>query len=266
MKNYVLTQDDIKGSKISKKELRVDCWWVKIEKTNGCTKWVEQYKYNWLLYNPTFEFIPKHYAVHHLDWDKTNDDPSNLAIMQRAHHTAHYYKNTMKQTEVEISVSPDTFKKYGYYPIGEPKVAFNKQRGVWAVRFAELYDGEKKWRSVSVDEDGNSFDTREKAEAFKATIWIENWSLPIFYNSSWLFWGDSGLRSSGFNSCTLLGHDLLNTLLHPYIVEKPIRRYHHGGTHGRLIRRPIDLVERIDLGVDAFRNGTPGLPVFVGLG
>jgi hypothetical protein len=48
--------------------------------------------YVWLKTNPAFPYIPKGYVIHHLDADKTNDDPSNLSLMQRFHHIAHHWK------------------------------------------------------------------------------------------------------------------------------------------------------------------------------
>jgi len=52
--------------------------------------------YIWLLHCPDFERLPKGYVLHHLDWDETNDDISNLALMLTGGHAAHHFKNAHK--------------------------------------------------------------------------------------------------------------------------------------------------------------------------
>lgn len=60
---------------------RKDRFFVKVKLCNGAIKTFPRYVYNWLKHNPSFKSIPKGYLIHHLDHEKTNDDPSNLVLM-----------------------------------------------------------------------------------------------------------------------------------------------------------------------------------------
>jgi hypothetical protein len=52
-------------------------FYVKV--SNGYSeKTMPRANFVWLKANPSFESIPKGYVVHHLDFDPTNDDPSNF--------------------------------------------------------------------------------------------------------------------------------------------------------------------------------------------
>lgn len=111
------------GYQVLNKEFYKGRWYVTINKTlHGKTK-IPNYIWVWMINNPAFEFIPKGYVIHHLDHDKTNDDPSNLVLMQKFHHVAHHFKQ--KKIMPEIKISPEWRESNLPIPVGkisEPKI------------------------------------------------------------------------------------------------------------------------------------------------
>jgi hypothetical protein len=82
--------------------LRDNRFYVRIENGESKISTMPRANHVWLKFNPSFKEIPKGYSIHHLDGDQTNDDPSNLALMQKYHHTAYHWKQKTIETKVEI--------------------------------------------------------------------------------------------------------------------------------------------------------------------
>lgn len=124
----------------------------------------------WLQYNPTFSDIPKGYIVHHLDHDQTNDDPSNLVIMQKYHHVAHHWK----QKKIEVPVTVDVSEKYTVlapdYPLKRPVVIHVKSRNKFSIKYQTLDCKKGQWKLIG-SFGGETFRTREAAEAAIDKIW-----------------------------------------------------------------------------------------------
>lgn len=81
---------------------RNDRFQVRVKHEDGSVRTMPRYIYVWLKHNPSFIEIPHGYVVHHLDGDKTNDDPSNLVIMYKMHHIAHHFKQKTNQVPVKL--------------------------------------------------------------------------------------------------------------------------------------------------------------------
>lgn len=128
--------------------------------------------YNWLMVNPAFESIPKGYVIHHLDHDKLNDDPTNLVLMQKHHHSAYHWKQKKIDTEVKISVVGYNVERTSYSPTTKPvvKKRTDVKKPWYFLTFREKIEGESVFTIASKDFSGNRFYTRQEAEQFKKVI------------------------------------------------------------------------------------------------
>jgi len=124
--------------------------------------------FSWLIHNPVFKEIPKGYVIHHLDGDPTNDDPSNLALMQKHLHTAHHWKEKTKDIPINHGCIGGHAREY--FPINEPKIKFNHRRNRWYLSFSEWHNREMKRRYVSMYR-GARFRGRQDAARVKKLIW-----------------------------------------------------------------------------------------------
>jgi len=142
---------------------RKDRFHVRVKDNDGI-KTMPRANFVWLQSNPSFVAIPKGYVIHHLDVDQTNDDPSNLVLMQKFHHAAYHWKQKTIITKVSVEGSAET-----YCPIKKPKVY--KNGGKFRVNFREMDDnGELKNTWVSRDENG-MFLTQDQAQSYVSRIW-----------------------------------------------------------------------------------------------
>ena len=91
----------------------------------------------WLQGNPSFQKIPKGYVIHHLDYDKTNDDISNLALMYKFHHVAHHWKQKKDISKVDINDKelPEDLTQYA--PIKMPTIYFHQPANRFFVRIRQ---------------------------------------------------------------------------------------------------------------------------------
>ena len=145
-------------------------FYVQIENGNGRKKQLPRYQYVWLKYNPSFKEVPKKYVIHHLDGDKLNDDPSNLALMQKFQHIAHHWKSKLVYPEIHLQESErKPHNKTSFYPIDEPKIYFIKAKKRYGLFFRE--DDQDKKRTVVCKYRGRSLKTQEDAEWAKNLIW-----------------------------------------------------------------------------------------------
>jgi hypothetical protein len=147
------------------KTFRKDRWEVTLK--NGSQRiTMANANYIWLLYNPSFEEIPPGYLVHHLDHDPTNDDPSNLALMQRYHHIAYH----MKQKKVETKIILKDLES----PVYAPTVFYGKKDG-WQIHYIvrDVYGKNRKRRIYNKGNRGEKFTDRQDAEQFI----IERWGI-----------------------------------------------------------------------------------------
>jgi len=153
---------------------RRDRFYVRVQNGNGI-KTLPRANFVWLQGNPSFKEIPKGYVIHHLDLDKSNDDISNLVIMQKFHHAAYHWKQKTFVSMVVTNRSAET-----YLPLKQPKVYANdtKKNGYYRIYFRE-YDEDGKTRPVILnsDEDG-VFKTRKRAQEYADRLWSNSLILP----------------------------------------------------------------------------------------
>jgi hypothetical protein len=142
--------------------------YVALKNGNEAQVTMPRANYVWLKSNPSFLTVPNGYAVHHLDHDETNDDPSNLVIMYKHHHVAHHLKQIT--AKVEISFLEDHPTPHGLALTQPPK--YQKHYKSW---FVFIYNSEKKandrfWR----DYNGKVMRTEEQAKKFAEEILERN--------------------------------------------------------------------------------------------
>jgi hypothetical protein len=140
-------------------------FFVKVQYSDGTVKRMPRSHYSWLKFNPSFYFIPDGYVIHHLDFDPTNDDPSNLALITKYAHDAYH----MKHKVVEVKIMIDDLS-HEYSPYLEPLVRFDKKANQFYVRIMEKKHGIGRRRAVYTL-NGKRFANEEEAQAFKDTIW-----------------------------------------------------------------------------------------------
>lgn len=133
----------IQDCKIVEKIFKKDRWYVVLDQSFNGRKTMPYAHYVWLEGNPAFDDIPKGYTVHHLDWDETNDDISNLGLMQKHHHTAHHWKNKKNHTDVKINSDSIPLTRTQFFPLTEPKAYKYKNREAWFVQFTEVVNDKR---------------------------------------------------------------------------------------------------------------------------
>jgi len=131
--------------------------------------------YVWLKHNQSFASVPVGYVIHHLDLDPLNDDPSNLALMQKFHHIAYHWKYKNIECNVVINEQVRTF----YMPTRKPTVNFHKGRKKFRVQFYENNPNSTRNKRIHLfhDETGMPFLTKESAEKYSNKVWEEYQSL-----------------------------------------------------------------------------------------
>ena len=151
---------------------RKDRFYVRLDLENGQHKTLPRAHFIWLDSNPAFKEIPRGYVIHHLDGDKTNDDPSNLALMQKHHHAAHHWKQKTLYPEIKLNIQTIKYNqnREQFYPISEPRIVWSKAKNRYCLSFSEFINGTRSFlRKYSYR--GRPFKTREDAEWAKAIIW-----------------------------------------------------------------------------------------------
>src|SRR4030042_824654 len=147
-------------------QFRVDRFYVVIKE--GQKQYtIPRANFVWLQGNPGFKTIPKGYVIHHLDHDKTNDDISNLAIMQKYHHVSHHWKQKTIDNPIILKGEENVF----YFPIKRPKVRMDAKTKRFYVELTEL-DGEgKKNRLRIYRKQMKAFIFKEDAEKYADQLW-----------------------------------------------------------------------------------------------
>lgn len=149
--------------------LRGDRFYVRVpsEKSNEIMKVIPRAVYVWLKGNPSFKSIPKGYVIHHLDYDPTNDDLSNLALMCKPHHSAHHLKRQIINTQV-ITVGDPDIPHPKYYP----KIYFDSSKMRWFIRIREAVGISNKTKVKSYFKYmGKHISSRVEAETVAKEIW-----------------------------------------------------------------------------------------------
>ncbi len=132
--------------------------------------------YVWLKYNPSFKGIPKGYVIHHLDLDPTNDDPSNLVLMHKFHHTAYHskYKEIITDVLIDNNLDMQSFLIAPDYPRRRPKAYRRGDRDTW---FLYCVMGDGKERHISrLSKRHKMFQTKEEAESAIDKLWPQGWN------------------------------------------------------------------------------------------
>lgn len=163
-------ETEITKCKIVNRFFRNDRWYIILDQAYQGRKTMQCSRYIWLQENPAFKTIPKGYVIHHLDHDETNNDISNLALMQKNHHAAHHWKYKRLNTEITVDPQFNNFSRTEYLPTTEPKIYQRSDNGKFTVQFAERVDGKRKLTKVCSYR-GETFKTKEEAEVFKSLIW-----------------------------------------------------------------------------------------------
>lgn len=123
--------------------------------------------YVWLKGNPGFEEIPRGYVIHHLDYDPTNDDISNLVLMCRPHHSAHHLKQNRVNNHIVVVDETDLF-----VPKCKPKVYFDKSKQKYFVRIYQIVGSSTIGKPKSITSYlGRPIDTKEMGEMVADDIW-----------------------------------------------------------------------------------------------
>ena len=157
----------IQNHKVIEKVLKKGRWHVILDQSFNGRKTMPHAQYVWLMGNPGFKEIPKGYVIHHLDHDEQNDDISNLALMQKHHHSAHHWKQKIIKPKVSVETGMD------FFPIKEPSIYQRKSRTPrFIVYFRESINGVIKPIKIG-RYNGQMFATHKMAEDFKKTIWVE---------------------------------------------------------------------------------------------
>lgn len=154
--------------KVKEMFLRDDRFYVRFDNKNGKQNTMPRANYVWLKHNPAFKEIPKGYVVHHLDLDKTNDDPSNLVIMQKFHHVAYHWKQKVLTPEISLD------KDIGvvYFPTKMPTVQPHGSR--FYVQFMQKNEFGKSILTKVWSKDGKPFHLKKDAELCAVEIWNES--------------------------------------------------------------------------------------------
>jgi hypothetical protein len=148
---------------------RKDRFYVKTTDSNTA---MPRYIYVWNKHNPAFRGVPKGYVIHHLDHDKTNDDPSNLVLMQKYHHMAHHFKSKIITPSVTIEQDARPDGDYvSLEPTREPRIYYHQpaKRFYLTVRQKDLTGKpivSKIWRDYD-----RPLLTKESAELLRDKIW-----------------------------------------------------------------------------------------------
>jgi len=125
--------------------------------------------YVWLKNNPSFADIPRGYVIHHLDHDKTNDDPTNLVLMAKSHHTAYHWKQQYEQVKVPF-LADSALSEHIFMPIKKPTIHFDKKGDCYCLYFREhTVDGSIR-KYVSIHK-GQKLKTKAQAEKASQEIW-----------------------------------------------------------------------------------------------
>jgi hypothetical protein len=145
-------------------------WYVVLDRAfHGAKKW-KRAIYAWLKHNPVFQFIPQGYAIHHLNQDSTDDDPSNLALMQKHQHLAYHLKNKIIRPTTSVHFN-GFLRESNWEVTREPKINYIARIKRYEVTFVVKEYGVKK-RLRMTKYNGSSFKTLEDAKDFVSRIWV----------------------------------------------------------------------------------------------
>lgn len=157
----------VKMNDIVETFFRKDRFYVRVRESDSKTgiKTMPRANYVWLKSNPVFQEIPKSYVVHHLDGDKTNDDPSNLVIMFKFHHVAHHFKNILPPVKIWAANTE-------YFPTQYPTYGYDAKGKRYFIRFYEknIDTGKHEKKRVYLV-DGKAIRSEEHAKRCCKKIW-----------------------------------------------------------------------------------------------
>ena len=160
---------------IKKEVLHRGRWHVVFDKPYNGSRRMLKAHYVWLKGNPAFEKIPKGYVIHHLDNDPLNDDISNLALMQKHHHTAYHWKHRTVSPDIEIEQPINGLVRQHCFPTKKPTIMLRKDTGRYVVNFYEKLPGSSKGKSIRLYKyRGERIVTKKDAERIAGEIWAES--------------------------------------------------------------------------------------------
>lgn len=118
-------------------KFKEDRFYVTVKYADGKQVTMPRANISWLEGNPSFKSIPTGYVIHHLDYNKTNDDISNLVLMYKFHHVAHHWKQKKVVSKVDIDDKklPEDITQYS--PIKKPYKYYHKPARRYYVGFSE---------------------------------------------------------------------------------------------------------------------------------
>jgi len=145
-----------------------DRFYVRLDTGRGTKRLMPRHIYVWLRHNPSFEFIPKGYLIHHLDLDKTNDDPSNLVLMQKYHHMSYHFKQIT--ITPKIVIDGNVHDGIDVIPTRPPTIQYHAPARRFYLSCMEKDEDGKSQRKRIWRDNGNPLFTREEAETLKRKI------------------------------------------------------------------------------------------------
>ncbi|RKY07073.1 MAG: hypothetical protein DRP65_10870 [Planctomycetota bacterium] len=151
---------------VVEKVFRRGRWDAVLDRPFDGQKTIPYAHYVWLSGNPSFESIPKGYVVHHLDHDETNDDISNLVIMQKHHHVAHH----MKSKIVTPSIVIDPKSSEIHVPTKKPRAYKDSKSDRWYLQYYYRSNG-KIHKGTVYKHGGRPFATKDAALDAIKEIW-----------------------------------------------------------------------------------------------
>lgn len=145
--------------KVIETSFRGNRFYVRVENGEG-TKTMPRANHEWLKSNPSFKEIPKGYVIHHLDGNQTNDDPTNLVLMQKFHHSAYHWKQ--KLVDVEVNLHDDFVE----LPFMKKAPRIKKKGEVYYLNTSSKNERHKIWRNQA----GESMLTENDAKALAGQV------------------------------------------------------------------------------------------------
>lgn len=125
----------------------------------------------WLEGNPSFKSIPKGYVIHHLDYDKSNDDISNLSLMYKFHHVAHHWKQKKIHSKIDLNEKEIPEDLSMYSPTKRPYYNYHAPAKRYYVGFYEKNECGKSVEKRVWRFNGKPILTKDAAETLSNQIW-----------------------------------------------------------------------------------------------
>lgn len=160
-----------KNVEIIETKFKVDRFYVTIKYPDGKQTTMPRANMVWLRGNPSFKSIPKGYVIHHLDYDKTNDDISNLSLMYKFHHVSHHWKQKNIETKIDVDGGEEIDDLTKYYPTKKPHKYYHIPAKRYYVGFCQIDENGNRQRVRLWKWNGSPILTEEDADNLRDELW-----------------------------------------------------------------------------------------------